>query len=75
MRPHRKSKTVDLCFFKEDDGSPCTETVTFKLTHQATREAFKVCDKHLAWGIRLSGAPALVEEFVSEENVKKTETD
>ena len=69
-RTHRK--TVDLCYFKEDDGCPCAEEVSWKLRTMATQDTFKVCDTHLAWGMRLSGAPALVEEFVP---VKTCETD
>jgi len=74
-RPHRRMKTVDLCFFKEEDGSPCSMSVSWKLKASKSGDSFKVCDAHLAWGIRLSGAPALVEEFVAPEDVKKTEPD
>lgn len=56
-----RRKTVDLCFHKNDDGSPCGDKVMWKLKSGST--AFKVCDVHLAWGLRISGLPAYVDAF------------
>jgi len=56
-------KTIDLCLYQYDDG-PCTSKVLWKLKAERTGRCFKVCDSHLAWGIRMSGTPAYVEEFL-----------
>lgn len=61
-----RKKTVDLCYHKEPDGSPCSEKVTWKLKCEESRKTFKVCDVHLAWGLRLSGLPAYVDAFTSD---------
>jgi len=68
MREPSKRKTVDLCFHKADDGSPCGHPVTWKLKGEKT---FKVCDLHLPWGIRLSGYPALVDKFQADADTKE----
>jgi len=57
-----RKKTIDLCGHQSDEG-PCPEKVRWKLKNEASGKSFKVCDIHLAWGIRLSGTPAYVEEF------------
>lgn len=61
---HPRKQTVDLCYHKEADGSPCSEKVMWKLKCEGTNKAFKVCDVHLAWGLRLSGLPARVDAFI-----------
>lgn len=63
MREATRRKTIDLCFHKEQDGSPCGDKVLWKLKGSTDGKAFKVCDLHLPWGIRLSGYPALVDKF------------
>ncbi len=66
MHDRPKKKTVDLCYHKQDDGSPCEEKVMWKLKSEENGRTFKVCDRHLAWGIRLSGYPAYVDVFNAE---------
>lgn len=66
MRDYPRKKTIDLCHHKELDGSPCDEKVMWKLKCEENGRTFKVCDRHLAWGIRLSGSPAYVEVFTSD---------
>jgi len=58
-----RKKTVDLCHHKEIDGSPCSEKVQWKLKCEESRKTFKVCDVHLAWGLRHTGLPAYVYAF------------
>jgi hypothetical protein len=63
MREPRKEKpTIDMCYYRNpDSGDPCVCTPAWKLKGDKYR--FKVCDGHLAWGIRLSGLPALVDKY------------
>lgn len=61
MRERKEKPTVDMCYFREEGTrDPCTCTPAWKLRGDKYR--FKVCDLHLAWGIRLSGLPALVDK-------------
>lgn len=53
--------TIELCFFKEGMHRNCSNKPTWKLSGQSDSLRFKVCDDHLAWGIRLCGFPALVD--------------
>lgn len=62
MREKRESPTVDMCYFRGVRKSqPCSNAPSWKL--KGDKHRFKVCDEHLAWGIRLSGVPALVETY------------
>lgn len=61
MRERNEKPTIDMCYYKEGPEGPCVETPQWKLKGETKR--FKVCDHHLAWGIRLSGYPALVDKY------------
>lgn len=61
MREKKEKPTIDMCYYKEGPEGPCTEAPQWKLKGETKR--FKVCDQHLAWGIRLSGYPALVDKY------------
>lgn len=52
-----------MCFNKDESnqGKNCEHKPRWTISSEKT--AFRVCDLHLPWGIRLSGAPALVEEY------------
>ena len=61
--PHIKKDTVEMCFFKDElnQGKNCEHKPRWTVSSEKT--AFRVCDIHLPWGIRLTGAPALVEDY------------
>jgi hypothetical protein len=62
MREKRETPTIDMCYYRGVRKSqPCSHPPLWRLKGEKYR--FKVCDEHLAWGIRLSGMPALVEKF------------
>jgi len=52
--------TVTLCYHQSPTGESCKEKVQWQLKGSRT---FRVCDKHLAWGLRFSGLPARVDEY------------
>lgn len=63
MREKRKEKpTIDMCYYRDSEsGNLCSDSPSWKVKGDKYR--FKICDKHLAWGIRLSGLPALVDKY------------
>lgn len=64
MREKREKPTIDMCYHRDiKTGSPCVIPPMWKL--KGEKHAFKVCDEHLAWGIRTSGFPALVDKHES----------
>lgn len=75
MREKREKPTVEMCYFRQEKtNEPCVESPTWKL--QGAKHKFKCCDAHLAWGIRLSGYPAMVDKYEpADNNNKKSEPD
>jgi len=72
MREKRESPTIDMCYFRGIKKSqPCTQTPQWRL--KGDKHRFKVCDEHLAWGIRLSGFPALVEKYETDPHKRQEE--
>lgn len=66
MKPKQSSSpTIELCFFKEGLHRHCSNKPTWRLMGQSDTLRFKVCDEHLAWGIRFCGYPALVDAHTS----------
>ena len=61
-----KKDTVEMCFHKDPQTGKTCELKP-KWTVSSEKTAFRVCDNHLPWGIRVSGAPALVEEYKSRD--------
>lgn len=57
-----EKQTVEMCYHKGDNRDPCTNAPTWKLKNPE-KGRYKVCDTHLAWGIRLCGFPALVDKY------------
>jgi hypothetical protein len=65
MREKRETVTIDMCYYRGVRKSqPCANPPLWRLKGEKYR--FKVCDEHLAWGIRLSGMPALVEKLAKQ---------
>lgn len=71
MEPKPNKSTIEMCYHKDEHSESCEFSPKWTVASEKT--AFRVCDKHLAWGIRLSGAPARVDEYVktSEEDDTK----
>lgn len=63
MRFRDDKITVEMCFHKGEKREPCVEDPKWKLSNVESGYRFKVCDTHLAWAIRLCGAPAMVDEY------------
>jgi hypothetical protein len=62
-REKKENPTIDLCHHrKEITGELCPELPSWRVKND--KLSFKVCDAHLAWGIRFSGTPALVDKHV-----------
>jgi hypothetical protein len=59
--------TIHMCYFREGNKDPCTNNPEWKLESTAKIYRFKVCDEHLAWGIRLCGFPALVDQWAPDK--------
>jgi hypothetical protein len=59
--PKLTKSTIEMCYHKDEHSESCEFSP--KWTVASAKTAFRVCDKHLAWGIRLSGAPARVDEY------------
>lgn len=55
-----QATTKEMCFFREGHLRRCSSKPLWKLQGQLEVQKFKVCDEHLAWGIRLCGCPAMV---------------
>jgi len=71
-RPEREEKiTVEMCYHKSERKDPCCELPKWKLQNTDSGRKFKVCDIHLAWGIRLCGAPAMVDEYSPREKTRE----
>jgi hypothetical protein len=68
--PEPAKITAEFCFFKQETGESCNCAPKWALASEKT--AFRVCDEHLAWGIRLSGAPARVDEYKKKERKEET---
>lgn len=66
MAEKREKPTVQLCFFRHENGNICTNSPTWKI--EGKFKKFRVCDIHLAWGIRFSGYPALVDKHIDKHN-------
>lgn len=58
--------TINLYYWQEPAGDPCTNHVKWKIKTEHGN-IYKVCDEHLAWGLRFSGLPAYVDEFPKED--------
>ena len=65
MREKRSNPTIEVCFYKEGFKRLCSNKPSWKIEGPVESLKFKVCDEHLAWAIRLSGYPALVDAHVS----------
>jgi len=62
FRERKEKPTIDMCFHKEaGSGNLCKHKPTWKL--KGEKHKFKVCDEHLAWGIRICGLPAMVDKY------------
>ena len=62
MRERKEKPTIDMCYFRDETfRNPCACSPSWKL--EGDKYRFKVCDEHLAWGIRLSGLPARVDKY------------
>lgn len=69
--------TTELCFFREGINRKCSNSPSWKISGKTETLRFKVCDEHLAWAIRLSGYPALVDvhkSFVGRTKDEQEET-
>lgn len=59
----KETPTIDLCYHKkEGTGELCGDLPSWGINND--KFSFKVCDAHLAWGIRFSGTPAMVDKYV-----------
>jgi hypothetical protein len=74
MREKKSSPTIEVCFYKEGPKRLCGLRPTWKIEGSTESLKFKVCDDHLAWAIRLSGFPALVDAHVAPA-IKEEETE
>lgn len=54
-----------MCFYKEGLTRHCSNKPMWKVSGVGEGLKFKVCDEHLAWGIRLSGYPALIDSHTA----------
>lgn len=63
-REKKSTPTIEVCFYKEGPKRLCSGKPTWKIEGSSESLKFKVCDEHLAWAIRLSGFPALVDAHV-----------
>ena len=61
MREKKSVPTIEVCFYKEGATRLCSKKPMWKIEGSTESLKFKVCDDHLAWAIRLSGYPALVD--------------
>lgn len=79
MEESPTKKTLRFCSYRTEDKILCTITPTWRLFNENKRMKMRVCDEHLAWGIRECGYPALVDIEIpmipSIENEIETEKD
>jgi len=65
MREKKSTPTLEVCFYKEGSKRLCSNKPSWKIEGASESLKFKVCDEHLAWAIRLSGYPALVDAHIA----------
>lgn len=61
MTDSREKPTVQFCHFVDDCGQGCLNQPSWLL--QSDTNKIKVCDEHLAWGIKTTGIPARVDQY------------
>lgn len=61
MKNHREKPTVQFCHHTDESGRGCLNQPSWLL--QGEDKKLKVCDEHLAWGIKTTGIPARVDEY------------
>lgn len=56
-------KTKKFCSHRGDgkELKICSNTPQWRICNEEKRVKLKVCDEHLAWGIRCAGYPAIVD--------------
>lgn len=66
-------KTKKFCHYRGDgiNLEICSRLPQWKISNDYARVKLKVCDEHLAWGIRQSGYPALIDIENEQILVKK----
>lgn len=70
MEFNEVKKTRKFCSFREEAGEIklCSNFPLWKICNEEKKVKLKVCDEHLAWGIRCSGYPVLVDNEIQNTN-------
>ena len=66
-------KTKKFCHYRGDGENLeiCSHAPQWKICNEEKKLKLKVCDKHLAWGIRKAGYPVYVDSEIQELILEK----
>lgn len=61
MQESDVKKTLKFCSYRSDELIICPNHPTWFIANSDKKMKMRVCDEHLAWGVRKSGYPAIID--------------